>query len=120
MPITAGYIRVTCYVTNNFCSVPSPATHPCHVLVRYFLPFFLLSSHILTLDSTIFGRAIKNEYLSIGVLSTAFGTAWLATRGGSEAEKKPATVQQAKESVKINAGSSYVFFLLSFGREMAG
>ncbi|KIJ95283.1 hypothetical protein K443DRAFT_44887, partial [Laccaria amethystina LaAM-08-1] len=55
---------------------------------------------------TIFGRAIKNEYLSIGVLSTAFGTAWLATRGGSEAEKKPATVQQAKERVKINAGSS--------------
>jgi len=66
------------------------------------------------LDSTIFGRAIKNEYLSIGVLSTAFGAAWVATRGGSEAQKKPVTVQQAKESVKINAGSSYVFFFVMF------
>ena len=28
-------------------------------------------------------------------------------------------MQQAKESVKINAGSSYLFFLLSFGQEMA-
>ena len=34
-----------------------PATHPPHVRVRY----FLLSSDVLMLDSTIFGRAIKNE-----------------------------------------------------------
>ena len=62
----------------NECSNLPPAAHP-HVLVRH----FLLSCHILTLDSTIFGRAIKSEYLTIGVLSTPLvGTAWLSTRGG--------------------------------------
>ena len=34
-------------------------------------------------------------------------------------EKKPVTVQQATESVKINAGPSYAFFLLCFMRDMA-
>ena len=34
-------------------------------------------------------------------------------------EKKPLTVQQAKESVKIDDGPSYVFFLLCSKREMA-
>ena len=53
---------------NEHSNLP-PATHPPHVLlVRHGLSSFLLSSHILRFDSTIFGRAIKNEYLSIGVL----------------------------------------------------
>ncbi|KAF9057073.1 hypothetical protein BJ165DRAFT_1520481 [Panaeolus papilionaceus] len=56
--------------------------------------------------SQIFGRAIKNEYLSLAVLSTAFGGAYLATRGGDKAQAKPTNVQQAKESVKVEAGSS--------------
>ncbi|PPQ66640.1 hypothetical protein CVT24_006932 [Panaeolus cyanescens] len=54
----------------------------------------------------LFGRTIKNEYLSLGVLTTAFGGAFLATRGGSNAQAKPTNIQQAKESVKVEAGSS--------------
>ncbi|TFK38096.1 hypothetical protein BDQ12DRAFT_683967 [Crucibulum laeve] len=55
----------------------------------------------------ILGRAIKNEHLALGVLVSTFGGAYLATRGGSsDAAKKPASVQQAKASVPINAGSS--------------
>ncbi|KAF9486224.1 hypothetical protein BDN70DRAFT_794440, partial [Pholiota conissans] len=54
----------------------------------------------------ILGRTVKNEYLALGVFTTAFGGAYLATRGGSKAQTKPTTVQQAKESVPVNAGSS--------------
>lgn len=55
----------------------------------------------------IFGRAIKNEYISLGVLTTTFGGAWLATRGKkSSAMHAGQSVQQAKESVPINASSS--------------
>jgi len=55
----------------------------------------------------VFGRAIKNEHLALGVLTTAFGSAFLATRGGKS--DKPAagmSPQKAKETVPINAGSS--------------
>ncbi|KAF9003220.1 hypothetical protein BDQ17DRAFT_1355755 [Cyathus striatus] len=57
----------------------------------------------------ILGRAIKNEHIALGVLTTTFGAAWLSTRGGKTENKAVArgsTVQQAKESVPINAGSS--------------
>ncbi len=58
-------------------------------------------------NSTIFGRAIKNEHLALGVFATTFGSAYLATRGGSKsAPVKPKTVQEAKESVPVNASSS--------------
>ncbi|THH29249.1 hypothetical protein EUX98_g4947 [Antrodiella citrinella] len=57
----------------------------------------------------ILGRAIKNEYLALGTL---FGTAALAMSftGGSKEPSAPAsgkpTLQQVKEAVKFNAGSS--------------
>ncbi|KDR76463.1 hypothetical protein GALMADRAFT_67101, partial [Galerina marginata CBS 339.88] len=54
---------------------------------------------------TILGRAIKNEYLALATFGTTFGGAWLATRGGKTAQAKPTTVNQAKESVPINASS---------------
>ncbi|KAF8908408.1 hypothetical protein CPB85DRAFT_1309332 [Mucidula mucida] len=48
----------------------------------------------------IFGRAIKNEYLALGTLSTVFGGAFLATRGGNKAEPaKPTLVEKVKEAV---------------------
>jgi F-type H+-transporting ATPase subunit k len=63
-------------------------------------------------SSVILGRTIKNEYLSLGVLTTTFGGAWLATRG-KKAEAKPVagqSVQQVKESIPINASSRRVTF----------
>jgi hypothetical protein len=61
-------------------------------------------------NSQIFGRTVKNEYLALGVFGTTFSAAYLATRGGSKAQTKPTTVEQAKESVPVNAASSYVCF----------
>ncbi|KAF8632841.1 hypothetical protein AX15_001647 [Amanita polypyramis BW_CC] len=55
----------------------------------------------------ILGRAVKNEYLSLGILTTAFGGAWLATRGGgNKSAAQPQSVEQAKASVSLNASSS--------------
>jgi len=42
------------------------------------------------------------------VLTTTFGGAWLATRGGKKAEAKPVagqSVRQVKDSIPLNAGS---------------
>lgn len=64
---------------------------------------------LLTAASVILGRAIKNEYLALGVLTTAFSGAYFATSGSKES--KPAaggSIQKAKESVPINASSRYV------------
>ncbi|KAG2003653.1 hypothetical protein CC2G_004242 [Coprinopsis cinerea AmutBmut pab1-1] len=52
----------------------------------------------------ILGRAIKNEYLALGTFASAFGLAFLSTRGGDK-QAPPTTVQQAKAEVPINAGS---------------
>ncbi|EAU82935.2 hypothetical protein CC1G_12365 [Coprinopsis cinerea okayama7 len=57
----------------------------------------------------ILGRAIKNEYLALGTFASAFGLAFLSTRGGDK-QAPPTTVQQAKAEVPINAGSKYVYF----------
>ncbi|PFH45386.1 hypothetical protein AMATHDRAFT_184617 [Amanita thiersii Skay4041] len=57
----------------------------------------------------ILGRAIKNEHLALGVLTTAFGGAWLATRGNSSASARPTpgqSVQEVKASVPLNASSN--------------
>ncbi|KAF8229792.1 hypothetical protein L208DRAFT_1401516 [Tricholoma matsutake] len=57
----------------------------------------------------ILGRTIKNEYLSLGVLTSAIGGAWLATRGEKKAGARPIagqSVQQVKESIPLNASSS--------------
>lgn len=73
----------------------------------YFNFAFWFFNVLLVGNSTVFGRAIKNEYLSLGVLATAFGSAYLATRGGkTSAPAKPQTVQQAKESIPVHASSS--------------
>ncbi|KAF5366192.1 hypothetical protein D9758_005690 [Tetrapyrgos nigripes] len=51
----------------------------------------------------IFGRAIKNEHIVLGVVST-LAAGILATSGGKK--DVPTTVQQVKESIPIKAGSS--------------
>ncbi|GLB39291.1 putative protein of unknown function (DUF2611) [Lyophyllum shimeji] len=56
----------------------------------------------------IMGRAVKNEHLALGILTTVFGGAALAMRSKKK-ETPPAngqSIQQLKESVPINAGSS--------------
>ncbi|KAF9254256.1 hypothetical protein L218DRAFT_886678, partial [Marasmius fiardii PR-910] len=55
----------------------------------------------------ILGRAIKNEYLALSVLGTAFGGAFLATRGSSSKKAEPpSTIEKIKEAIPINAGTS--------------
>ncbi|KAL0568296.1 hypothetical protein V5O48_013696 [Marasmius crinis-equi] len=54
----------------------------------------------------IFGRAIKNEHLVLGVLGTVFGGSYLATRGGSKKQEPPSTIEKIKQAIPINAGSS--------------
>ncbi|KAF5380158.1 hypothetical protein D9615_006143 [Tricholomella constricta] len=55
----------------------------------------------------IFGRAIKNEYLSLGILTTVFGGATLAMRGGKkDIPVAGQPLEKVKESVPIKAGSS--------------
>ncbi|KAJ3536597.1 hypothetical protein NMY22_g5962 [Coprinellus aureogranulatus] len=51
----------------------------------------------------VLGRAIKNEYLALGTFGLAFGSAFLATRGGDK--KAPSNPQEAKAAVPINASS---------------
>ncbi|EJD05568.1 uncharacterized protein FOMMEDRAFT_17851 [Fomitiporia mediterranea MF3/22] len=59
----------------------------------------------------IFGRAIKNEYLSLG---TIIGTAAIAyaSMGGSKKQPAPSggnvqeSIQKVKDAVPLNAGSS--------------
>ncbi|KXN84479.1 hypothetical protein AN958_12454, partial [Leucoagaricus sp. SymC.cos] len=54
----------------------------------------------------ILGRAFKNEHIALGVLTLTFGGAFLATRGGkSESKAAPQSIQQAKASVSLSAGS---------------
>jgi len=68
---------------------------------------FLLSNPIHGTNSQILGRAVKNEYLALGIFTTVFGGAWLSTRGGAKAAPpKPTTVQQAKERVPVSADST--------------
>lgn len=66
-------------------------------------------------SSVILGRTIKNEYLSLGVLTSAIGGAWLATRGEKKAGARPIagqSVQQVKESIPLNASSRRVLLLI--------
>jgi len=60
-------------------------------------------SHFLIMSYVILGRAVKTEYLALGTLfSTVALTMGLS--GGSK-EAKPTTLQQIKETVKMDAGS---------------
>ncbi|KAJ7057757.1 hypothetical protein C8F01DRAFT_1150981 [Mycena amicta] len=51
---------------------------------------------------TIFGRAIPKQYLSMGTLATIAGVAVYSRSGKSTA---PKSVDEAKQSVPLNAGS---------------
>ncbi|KAG6824714.1 hypothetical protein H0H92_006074 [Tricholoma furcatifolium] len=67
----------------------------------------------------IFGRAIKNEYLALGVFGTTFGGAWLATRGGPKENSAGQSLQKVRESIPINAGSSIQKFIAEAEKEDA-
>jgi len=57
----------------------------------------------------ILGRAIKNEYLALGTLFATAGLTMAAMGGGKKETPVPsgkATLEQVKEAVKFNAGSS--------------
>ncbi|TDL24558.1 hypothetical protein BD410DRAFT_896751 [Rickenella mellea] len=64
----------------------------------------------------ILGRAVKNEYLSLGVILGTTGIAYAATRGGGakkDAHHKPAAgsslkdkIESVKAAVPFGAGSS--------------
>ncbi|KAG6873696.1 hypothetical protein C0995_012158 [Termitomyces sp. Mi166 len=54
----------------------------------------------------IFGRAIKNEYIALGVLTTVFGGASIAMRGGKKENTAGQSLQKARDSIPLNAGSS--------------
>ena len=71
-----------------------PISLPCETLTKKF-----------AFNSPIFGRAVRNEHLTLIIYSTVFGGIYLATRGGAKTVK-PTTVQQAKESVLLKADSS--------------
>ena len=59
--------------------------------------------------SVIFGRAIKNEYLALGTLIGTVGLSVLAAGGGKkDAPAAKPTLEQVKDSVKIDASSKYV------------
>lgn len=81
-----------------------------HVLVR------TLASHSLNYAeaflSIIAGRAIKNEYLALGTLGLTGLLTSLAMGGGKKDAHSPSdakqTIQQVKETVKIDASSRYV------------
>ncbi|KAL1941759.1 hypothetical protein VTO73DRAFT_6759 [Trametes versicolor] len=62
---------------------------------------------ILAMSYVILGRAIKNEYLALGTIFGTVGATLLATGGKKEPAPiaKP-TLQQIKETVKVNASSS--------------
>lgn len=61
--------------------------------------------------SVILGRAIKNEYLALGTIFSAVSIGMLASGGKKETPAPSAgksVLEQAKESVKFNAGSRCV------------
>ncbi|PAV20335.1 deoxyribose-phosphate aldolase [Pyrrhoderma noxium] len=59
----------------------------------------------------VFGRAIKNEYLSLGTIITAAVVAYGSMSGGKK-EAAPSgsslkeTIEKAKETIPLGAGSS--------------
>ena len=62
----------------------------------------------------IFGRAIKNEHLALGTLGATGLLTWLSMGGKKDAAAPVAgkqTLQQIKDSVKVDASSRYVLRL---------
>ncbi|KAI0360549.1 hypothetical protein OH77DRAFT_1393110, partial [Trametes cingulata] len=61
---------------------------------------------ILAMSYVILGRAIKNEYLALGTIFGTVGLTMLATGGKKQAPAaKPTTLEQVKDTVKIDASS---------------
>ncbi|TCD61816.1 hypothetical protein EIP91_007861 [Steccherinum ochraceum] len=64
----------------------------------------------LTMSYVILGRAIKNEYLALGTLFATAAIAISSTGGSKKEAPAPgagkSTLEQVKNSVKFNAGSS--------------
>lgn len=89
----------------------------CHSKVSNLGPLGVYLNANLLNSSLIFGRAIKNEHLALGVM---FGTAGIAyaVMGGSKKQAPAASsgktlVEKVKEAVPINAGSRCVVFASS-------
>ncbi|KAF8271842.1 hypothetical protein EI94DRAFT_1697857 [Lactarius quietus] len=69
------------------------------------MPFRQAASQTLT-NLTILGRAIKTEYLALGTLLSTVGLSYVAASGGSkEGAGSKKTLQEVKDSVKINSSS---------------
>ncbi|KAH9941239.1 uncharacterized protein BXZ73DRAFT_98453 [Epithele typhae] len=66
-------------------------------------------------STVILGRAVKNEYLTLGTLFTVAAGVMLA--GGGKKDTKPPTLQQVKESVKIGASSNIKNFIAEAEKE---
>lgn len=52
----------------------------------------------------ILGRAVPKEYLAIATIASTVGGAVLLSKRGKK-EKTPTTIEEAKRSIPINAGS---------------
>lgn len=59
------------------------------------------------MDSVIFGRSIKNEYLTLGTLFTVGATVF-ALRGGKKDTTSKPLVERVKDAVPIKAESRCV------------
>ncbi|KAF7969435.1 hypothetical protein HWV62_11103 [Athelia sp. TMB] len=61
----------------------------------------------------IFGRAIKNEYLTLGTLAAVGGIVFATSGGEKKAAPAPGKtlVEKVKEAVPISAGSSIKNFI---------
>ncbi|KAH9968203.1 hypothetical protein BC827DRAFT_1263913 [Russula dissimulans] len=64
-----------------------------------------LSYHRRSHSSTILGRAIKSEYLALGTLLGTVGISYASTSGGSKQAASKQTLQEVKDSVKIESSS---------------
>jgi hypothetical protein len=84
---------------------------PCHSMFSS-LPFrTVYLTRISSIHSAIFGRAVKNEHIVLGVLA-ATGAITYGVMGGSkkQAPSGKTLAEKVKEAVPINAGSRCVVF----------
>lgn len=77
-----------------------------HVLVRLLVALHVV---LLTSHSVIFGRSIKNEYLTLGTLFTVGATVFALKGGKKDAASKPLS-ERVRDAVPIKAESRCVLF----------
>ena len=86
---------------------------PCHSMctVLTLMEYRLSNAHLLDC-SIIFGRAIKNEYLTLGTVFSVGGIGWALKSGGKKEPTAQSSgqslVDKVKEAVPINANSRCV------------